>query len=326
MPERAGGTRGGGCDGREAGHAEEAVRKQDEVGVGGGADAGHEAARQEAAEEGREAGLDLIESSDGPGLWPGPLACVVFPQPRRFTTLRIMALGTGPDPALVEREMSAAPLLASTPTAVVGALAKRGGVRRYRRSTYLFHQGDESPEVFFLLSGRIELSSLSSGGHRQLHTTIETPQFFGELGVLGEMPRTGDALALEESTVWAAHGEDFLAFLGEEPTVTRAILQALARQVQSHEAFVEDLLFLDLKGRVAKRLLQLVSPSLEELPPEGAVVPAVVTHADLASLCGGSRENVTRILSEFQRRGLLERDGRRFVLRKPSGLAKLAGL
>jgi CRP/FNR family transcriptional regulator/CRP/FNR family cyclic AMP-dependent transcriptional regulator len=170
------------------------------------------------------------------------------------------------------------------------------------------------------------LSSLSSGGHRQLHTTIETPQFFGELGVLGEMPRTGDALALEESTVWAAHGEDFLAFLGEEPTVTRAILQALARQVQSHEAFVEDLLFLDLKGRVAKRLLQLVSPSLEELPPEGAVVPAVVTHADLASLCGGSRENVTRILSEFQRRGLLERDGRRFVLRKPSGLAKLAGL
>jgi CRP/FNR family transcriptional regulator/CRP/FNR family cyclic AMP-dependent transcriptional regulator len=237
-----------------------------------------------------------------------------------------MALGTGPDLALVEREMAAAPLLASTPTAVVGALAKRGGVRRYRRSTYLFHQGDESPEVFFLLSGRIELSSLSSGGHRQLHTTIETPQFFGELGVLGEMPRTGDALALEESTVWAAHGEDFLAFLGEEPTVTRAILQALARQVQSHEAFVEDLLFLDLKGRVAKRLLQLVSPSLEELPPEGAVIPAVVTHADLASLCGGSRENVTRILSEFQRRGLLERDGRRFVLRKPSGLAKLAGL
>jgi CRP-like cAMP-binding protein len=77
---------------------------------------------------------------------------------------------------------------------------------------------------------------------------------------------------------------------------------------------------------VAKRLLQLVAPSLDEIPSEGAVVPAVVTHADLASLCGGSRENVTRILSEFQRRGLLDRDGRRFVLRKPSGLAKLAGL
>jgi CRP-like cAMP-binding protein len=52
----------------------------------------------------------------------------------------------------------------------------------------------------------------------------------------------------------------------------------------------------------------------------------VVTHADLASMCGGSRENVTRVLSEFQRRGLIGRDGRRFVLKKVPGLAKLAGL
>ena len=55
-------------------------------------------------------------------------------------------------------------------------------------------------------------------------------------------------------------------------------------------------------------------------------MPSIVTHADLASLCGGSRENVTRILSDFQRRGFVERDGKRFVLQKISGLAKLAGL
>jgi CRP/FNR family transcriptional regulator/CRP/FNR family cyclic AMP-dependent transcriptional regulator len=118
----------------------------------------------------------------------------------------------------------------------------------------------------------------------------------------------------------------FLEFLTEEPAASQALLRALARQVQSQEAFVEDLLYLDLKGRVAKRLLQLVSPSLDELPPDGAVLPAVVTHADLASLCGGSRENVTRILSDFQRRGLVERDGRRFVLKRISGLARLAGV
>ena len=117
-----------------------------------------------------------------------------------------------------------------------------------------------------------------------------------------------------------------LDFLIEEPTAARSLLRALARQVLSKEAFVEDLLYLDLKGRVAKRLLQLVSPSLDELPPDGAVVPSIVTHADLASLCGGSRENVTRILSDLQRRGYVERDGKRFVLKKISGLAKLAGL
>ena len=122
-----------------------------------------------------------------------------------------------------------------------------------------------------------------------------------------------------------AEGE-YMEFLTEEPHAAQAMLRALARQVLSQEAFVEDLLYLDLKGRVAKRLLQLVSPSLDDLPDDGAVVPSIVTHADLASLCGGSRENVTRILSDFQRRGYVERDGRRFVLQKISGLARLAGL
>lgn len=226
----------------------------------------------------------------------------------------------------LEAMMASAPLFEGAAPATIARLAARGSFRRYRRNTYLFHQGDESPEVFFLVSGRVEISSLSASGHRQLHTTLDRPQFFGELGVLGGMPRTAAALALEESSVWVVPAKGFLEFVAEEPAASRSILRALARQVQSHEAFVEDLLFLDLKGRVAKRLLQLVAPSLDDLPGDGAVLPAVVTHADLASLCGGSRENVTRILSDLQRRGYVERDGRRFVLKKISGLARLAGV
>jgi CRP/FNR family transcriptional regulator, cyclic AMP receptor protein len=229
-------------------------------------------------------------------------------------------------PSGLIEQMAETPLFEGATNETIAKLAKRGRVRSYRRSTYLFHQGDESPDVYFLLSGRVEISSLSTDGHRQLHTTLEIPQFFGELGVLGDQPRSAAALALEDTEAWRADGNIFLDFLIEEPTAARALLRALARQVLSQEAFVEDLLYLDLKGRVAKRLLQLVSPSLDELPPDGAVVPSIVTHADLASLCGGSRENVTRILSDFQRRGIVERDGKRFVLVKISGLARLAGL
>ena len=243
-----------------------------------------------------------------------------------MATLAPMASATTTVPAGIVEQMAETPLFEGTPRRAVQDLAGRGGTRRYRRNTYLFHQGDHSPEVFFLLSGRVEISSDSANGHRQLHTTIEVPQFFGELGVLGEMPRTAGALALEESEVWRVDASDFLDFLADDPSASRALLRALSRQVQSQEAFVDDLLYLDLKGRVAKRLLQLVSPSLEDLPEDGALVPSIVTHADLASLCGGSRENVTRILSDFQRRGFVERQGKRFVLMKISGLAKLAGL
>jgi len=139
------------------------------------------------------------------------------------------------------------------------------------------------------------------------------------------MPRSASILAVVDSEVWVAPAEAFLELIVGEPEAARALMRALARQVQVQQAFAEDLLFLDLKGRVAKRLLQMVTPDLDDLPDDGVVVPEV-TQADLASLCGGSRENVTRILKEFERRGLVRRDGHRYVLKKVAALAKLAEL
>lgn len=209
--------------------------------------------------------------------------------------------------------------------AAIVRLSALGTIRHYRARTYLCHQGEPAPEVFFLVDGRIEVSSVSPNGSRIFHAAVDDPQFVGELGPLGDLPRTASLLALAESEMWVAPCEDFVAFLMSEPTAARAVIKALARQVQEHEAFVDDLLFLDLKGRVAKRLLQLVTPDLDTLPQDGVVAPEV-TQADLASLCGGSRENVTRILKEFERRGLVRRDGHRYVLKKVAGLAKIADL
>src|SRR2546425_2981541 len=195
------------------------------------------------------------------------------------------------------------PILAGTKRREVEDLASAGVVRQYRRGTYIFHQGDRAPEIHFLWKGRVEISSDSVTGHRQLHTTLEPPQFFGELGVLGDITRTSTAAALEDCSILAIDGDAWLGFLSDHPEASLALLRALARQIQSHEAFVEDLLFLDLKGRFAKRLLQLVSPSLDRLPPDGTVLPSVVTHADLASLCGGGRANGTPVPSGLHRPG-----------------------
>ena len=221
--------------------------------------------------------------------------------------------------------MVATPLLEDVPAEAILGLAEQGRVRNYRKGTYLCHQGDPADEVFFLLGGRVEISSVSVTGNRVLHATVDRPGFVGELGVLADRDRTASVLTLEDSEVWAVGAGGFLAFLAEEATAARGLLRALARQVEANEAFVDDLLFLDLKGRVAKRLLQLATPSLSELPPDDVMIPAV-THADLASLCGGSRENVTRILSDLQRRGLVVREGHRYQLKKVAGLAKIAGL
>jgi len=221
--------------------------------------------------------------------------------------------------------MASTPILHDVSTKDVGRLAATGTAHRFRRGTYICHQGDPSPDIYFLVDGRIEISSFSPTGSRILHATVDTPQFLGELGVLGDLPRSADLLALDDSDVWSTPGDAFIAFITAQPSAAHQLLAALARQIQEHQAFADDLLYLDLKGRVAKRLLQMGTPSLDDLPAAGTSIRAL-THADLASLCGGSRENVTRIITDLQRRGLVRRDGGRYILQKPQQLAKIAGL
>ena len=162
-------------------------------------------------------------------------------------------------------------------------------------------------------------------GSRVYHATVDTPQFVGELGPLGDMPRTA-SLARPRRLRGVDGRCGGLRSVHHEPSRRRPGRDPGARPAApGQQAFVDDLLFLDLKGRVAKRLLQMATPDLDDLPADGVVVPEV-TQADLASLCGGSRENVTRILKEFDRRGLVRRDGHRYVLKKVAALAKLAEL
>jgi CRP-like cAMP-binding protein len=219
--------------------------------------------------------------------------------------------------------MGATPFLRDVAPADVATLAEAGRVHRYRRGTYICHQGDDAQEVFFLVEGTVEIASFSPTGSRILHASVDTPQFLGELGVFGDLPRTADLLVLADSDVWSVDGETFVGFATSQPSFAREVLRALARQVQEHQAFADDLLSLDLKGRVAKRLLQMGTPSLADLPVDGTPI-APITHADLASLCGGSRENVTRTLKDFERRGLIQREGGRYVLKKVATLAKIA--
>jgi CRP/FNR family transcriptional regulator, cyclic AMP receptor protein len=225
----------------------------------------------------------------------------------------------------VENAMASTPILSGVGRQQVRSLAASGQVRHFRRGTYICHQGDPADDVYFLVEGRVEISSVSPTGSRVLHASVDTAQFLGELGLFGRLSRSADLLALDDSDVWAGDGEGFVEFVTTQPVAARQVLAALARQVHEHQAFVDDLLFLDLKGRVAKRLLQMGTPSLAELPRDGTPI-APITHADLASLCGGSRENVSRIVKEFERRGLIKRDGNRYVLKKVNALGKIAEL
>jgi CRP-like cAMP-binding protein len=220
--------------------------------------------------------------------------------------------------------LSAAPMLEGVPLPQRTRLAENGNVHHFRAGAFIFLAGDSSNDVCCVVDGRVQIEASREDGRTMLRAVLGPGQVFGELGVLAGMPRTGSALALDDCAVWTVSARDFIDFLRDVPAASHALLRALALQVVEHEAIVEDLLFLDLKSRVAKRLLALVTSSWDDLPADGVAVPWNITQNDLASLCGGSRENVNRVLSELAKRGLITRNGHRYVLKDIAGLRRLA--
>jgi CRP-like cAMP-binding protein len=232
-----------------------------------------------------------------------------------------------PAPSLSpEAAFAALPLFGGVPPEVCASFAHQGRLHRYRAGTIMFLQGDPPDAVYCVLSGRVEITTTAADGRVRILAMVAPGELLGELAVLGAMGRSGSAICVTDTTAWAVDGQQFLRFLTAHPPVALALLSSLSRLVITQDGLVDDMLFLDLKGRVAKRLLELATTSWHAPPGDGTVVDWGLPQADLAYLCGGTRANVSRVLSEFGRRGLIERSGRRYILRNVGTLRRLAGL
>ncbi len=227
---------------------------------------------------------------------------------------------TGALDSVLRAALARSPLLEKAASETLDSLVSAGSLKKYQKGTYLFHQGDKASEVFLLWSGRVEVSSPAPSGGRKLHGFLDPPQLFGELSVVGDMTRTASVLAVEDSTAWAVASNVWLDVAIADEAVSRSLLRALAQQFQEHEGLIDDLLFLDLRGRVAKRLLGLGRREGDDAD----LRTDEITQNDLASLCGGTRENVTRVLSSLTKRGTIERVGHHYVLHDTEHLKRLA--
>jgi CRP/FNR family cyclic AMP-dependent transcriptional regulator len=226
------------------------------------------------------------------------------------------------EPENLQLALAKHPIFGRLKPDAVASFLTAGRLYRYRPNAVIFMQGDPPNEVFFIIKGRVAISSTAAEGQVLLYAFLGPGDLFGELGVLGNMSRSATVEALDDCSIWGVSGKAFVRLVSEEPSVAQILLEALARQVVALNSNTEDLLFLDLKGRVAKRLLGLAGH-----PPAEASdvdVPGDVSQKQLAHLVGGTRENVSRVLSEFQRRGIVKRDGHHYTLTDVAALRRFA--
>ena len=122
------------------------------------------------------------------------------------------------------------------------------------RSYYaLFQKGDPGDRLFGGIAGRVKVHTTSPEGKDVTLNLFKEGQFFGEIAILDELPRTADAMAMAPSELLVIHRRDFVPLVESEGRLAMHIIRLLCQRVRATSEMLEDAAFLPLELRLAKR-------------------------------------------------------------------------
>jgi CRP/FNR family transcriptional regulator, cyclic AMP receptor protein len=196
------------------------------------------------------------------------------------------------------------------------ALARAGKFMPVEKGQFIFFQADPSDKVFIVCSGRISIVLESPDGREMVINEMRPGEFFGEVGVLTNQPRSTGAIARTQSELLALPRQAFLGILETEPALARRILELTANRLRGSSERESALAFLDAQARLARLLLQLEQQATEK----GYVT---ISQEELAQRTGQTRQTVAKALGRWRRAGWLITGRGHIMLLKREALVQL---
>lgn len=199
--------------------------------------------------------------------------------------------------------------------------------RVFKRGEPIYLPNDSAESALVLAEGRVKIGSLTEEGKQTILAFIEPGELFGELAVLDGGPREEFAEAAEKSTVVLAPAEVMRELVEENPEVAIGVTKLIGLRRRRIERRLKSLLFRSNRQRLVSLLLELAEQygePTEELGPGSLRLRIKLSHQDMASVIGSTRETVTVVLGELQAEGLVGIGRRKIVMADPRLLAEAA--
>lgn len=179
----------------------------------------------------------------------------------------------------------------------------------YPKGSLLFVEGEEPRGVFIICAGRAKLSTSSTEGKTFILKTVEAGEILGASSAILGKPYEVSAETIAPSQVNFIKREDFIRLLTTYPEACLHIAQELSAKYYTAQ---RDMRTLGLSGSIGEKLARLLldwSESSGEQTTSGMRLKVLLTHEDIAEMIGSTRETVTRLLSEFKRKKVIEVKG-----------------
>ncbi len=167
-------------------------------------------------------------------------------------------------------------------------------------------QGAAADSIFYIQSGKIKLTVISTQGKEAVVAILGAGDFFGEGGLAGQSARVASATAMSECSIMRLEKASVIRVLHEEPAFSELLLHhLLARNIRIEEDLV-DQLFNSSEKRLARVLLLLADFGKEGQPE--AVIPKL-SQETLAEIVGTTRSRVSFFMNRFRKLGFIRYSG-----------------
>jgi len=199
-----------------------------------------------------------------------------------------------------------------------GDEAIEGGDRIFKTSIYpkrsmVFDQGDPTRVVFLIKRGKVRITRLTADGKEVTVAVLGAGDMFGEETLFDAQPRTTHAVCLEESLLCTAKADDLFALLSRNPTLALNVAKILNDRLVDASATMEDLAYAKISDRIM-HLFERLAAEHGVKTERGTTIDVRLTHADIASLIGSTRETVSLEMSNLAKAGAIVYDGKRITL------------
>jgi CRP-like cAMP-binding protein len=205
------------------------------------------------------------------------------------------------------------PIFSELTDADISSLATLSSRRRYPKDTVVFFENEEGDFFFMILEGRVKVTILGDDGREVILSILGPGDFFGEMALLDNEPRSATAIAIEETELLSLHRTDFQSVLTDNRSITTALIKILTARLRRANHQISTLALLDVYGRVARVIVDMAREEGRRLR-DGRIAFRRATHQEIANRIGTTRETVTRMLKDLERQGLIAFEGREIVV------------
>jgi CRP-like cAMP-binding protein len=194
------------------------------------------------------------------------------------------------------------PIFAALSPGQAEFLADAAVKRRFKRGEAIVEQDKKSNALYIILAGRARVLMTDGKKREVILATLQMGDYIGEMSLIDGQPHSATVEAIVQTDVLVLGRAAFASALADSSSMAQAVMKGLVSRLREADRKIGTLALMSVYGRVADVLLEYAKAS----PTQDMVIHEKISRQEIAKMVGASREMVSRVMKDFEKRGLVE--------------------